>query len=381
MENFVIYNPVKVHFGRGVVSKLGAAASALGRKALVVMGKGSSRTNGSFDQSLASLKAAGVEVVIYEGIRSNPVIEDVDKAAELGRKEKVDMVVAVGGGSVLDSAKIIAITIPANHSGWAFVDGDKKPTKALPILGVLTLAATGSEMNAYAVVQNNKLKKKIGYGHQLIFPRHSFLDPEFTTGVPLDYTAYGIADLIAHALEAWFGQGESSLADRFIASIILEAMEYGPQLLKNPGDYQLRAKIMYAATMALNGLTVQGKKSQDWGVHALGHCLSVQWDIPHGASLTIAYPAWLELHKNRIPDRISQLGEAIFGVDKPDQIIHELKSFFRALQCPVNLEQAGVRVQKKELDELLDVFRINKAEGIFHPLTAEDHSLLAKAMC
>lgn len=380
MENFVIYNPVKLHFGQGVVSKLGDVATNFGKKALIVMGRGSARSNGSFDQSYASLKAAGIEVVIYEGIRSNPIIEDVDQAAEMGRKEKADMVIAIGGGSVVDSAKIIAISIPAEHSGWDFVDGSKKPSKALPLISVLTLAATGSEMNAYAVVQHNKLKKKIGYGHQLLYPRHSFLDPGFTLGVPPDYTAYGIADLVAHSLEAWFGEGESSLTDRFIISIIQEAMDYGPDLLKNPNNYQLRAKIMYAATMALNGLTVHGKKSQDWGVHSIGHCLSVLWDIPHGASLTIAYPAWLELQKSRIPQRISELGKCIFQVSEPDKVIEMFSTFFSQMNCPVTLSQAGIKADDGAIGELLEVMRINKVGGIFHTLSDEDHRQLARSM-
>lgn len=380
MENFVIYNPVKLHFGNGVVDKLGNAANSFGKKAMLVYGKGSVKTNGSYDQTVNSLRSAGISIIEYSGIQPNPVVEDVDEAAMLCRKEGVDMVVPVGGGSVVDSAKYIAITVPVKHSCWDFVSGDKKPRKALPILGVLTLAATGSEMNAVAVVQNNNEKKKMGYGHPLMFPKHSFLDPGFTCSVPKDYTAYGIVDLIAHSLEGWFGEGEASLTDKFIVSIIKEAMEYGPRLMKDLANYTLRAKIMYAATMALNGLTAQGKKSGDWGTHTIGHSMSVLWDIPHGASLSIAYPAWLSLQKNRIPERIKALGSAVFDVNNVEDTIHALKAFFEQLGSPVHLTQTGIAADEKARNNLLEVMQINKVSGLHHKMSHEDHQYLVSQM-
>ncbi len=378
MENFVIYNPVKLHFGKDVVHKLGDAASAIGKKALLVYGGGSVKANGAYDQTVKSLKEAGVELVEYNGIRSNPIIEDVDKAAELARKEQIDMIVAVGGGSVIDSAKYISISTPAGHSGWDFITGDKKPKEAIPLLAVLTLAATGTEMNPVAVVQNNREKKKAGFGHPLMFPKHSFLDPSFTTSVPGDYTAYGVVDLIAHALEAWFGEGDTSLTDRFIISIIQEALDYGPALMDDPENYQLRAKIMYAATMALNGLTHQGKKSGDWGVHDIGHNMSVLWDVPHGASLSIAFPVWMELQKNRIPERISELGQALFQTADVDDTIRQLKTFFSRLGSPVKLAEAGVETGEEAQKELLDNMRANKANGIIHKLSDEDYQFISE---
>jgi len=380
MENFVIYNPVKLHFGNGVTGKLGNIAASFGKKAMLVYGKGSVKTNGSYDQAVNSLRSADMDIIEYAGIRPNPVVEDVDEAAQLGRKEGVDMVVAVGGGSVLDSAKYIALTIPVNHSCWDFVVGDKKPREALPMMGVLTLAATGSEMNAVAVVQNNNEKKKMGYGHPLMFPKHSFLDPGFTCSVPKTHTAYGIVDLIAHALEGWFGDGDASLTDKFIVSIIREAMEYGPKLMKDLTSYTLRAKIMYAATMALNGMTAQGKRSGDWGTHTIGHSMSVLWDIPHGASLSIAFPAWLSLQKKRIPNRIRTLGSAVFDVHNAEDTIDELKGFFEQLGSPVRLAQAGITTDEKAQEDLLEVMRINKVSGLHHKLSHEDHQYLVSQM-
>ncbi len=380
MENFILYNPVKLHFGAGVLKNIAKNASAYGNKALLVYGKGSVKTNGSYHQTIESLKAASIDVIEYDGIKPNPVIEDVDAAADLGRRHNVDMIVAVGGGSVIDSAKIIAITIPVNHSGWEFLDSENKPVNAIPLLAVLTLAATGTEMNCFAVVQNDATQKKIGYGHNLIYPKHSFLDPSFTLSVPANHTAFGIVDLLAHSLEAWFGKGDASLSDRFIIAIIQEALKFGPDLMNNLNDYILRARIMYAATCALNGMTTPGKKSQDWGVHSIGHCLSVKWDIAHGASLSIAYPAWLKLQKERIPHRITELGYALFGCNNPEDTIYKLEYFFRLLGCPVHLSQAGINCTENEKNDLLRIMSLNKVNGLHHKLTDADFNFLIEAM-
>ena len=380
MENFTLYNPVKLHFGKGVLSKLKDAAAGLGKRALLVYGKGSVHTNGSYQQTLEGLQAAGIQVFEYAGIKSNPVIEDVDAAAEIGRKHKVDMIVAVGGGSVIDSAKIMSITIPADHSGWEFIEGKKKPQAALPLIAVLTLAATGTEMNAGAVVQNDETRKKSGYGHKFLFPRHSFLDPAFTISVPANYTSYGITDLVAHTLESWFGEGEASLSDRFVVAILKEAMKYGPELMKDLENFDLRARIMYAATAALNGLTNAGRKTGDWGVHGIGHCLSVKYDIPHGASLSIAYPAWLKLQKDRIPKRITELGKSLFSVDNVDDTIYKLEYFFKVIDSPVKLSQMEIHPTEAEQDDLLEIMKTNKVDGYVHKLTPEDYRFLIREM-
>jgi alcohol dehydrogenase YqhD (iron-dependent ADH family) len=377
MENFVMHNPVKLHFGSNILDGLGKAALSYGKKALLVYGKGSVMTNGAYKACTGVLKAAGISCWEYSGIKSNPVIGDVDRAAALGREYQVDMVIALGGGSVIDSAKLISVTIPADHSGWAFMDGSRKPSASIPLIAILTLAATGTEMNPYAVLQDDSLKKKIGYGHRLMYPRHSFLDPGFTVSVPADYTAYGIADLVAHSLEAWFGEGEASLSDRFVIAIIREAMEYGPLLMKDLFSRDLRARVMYAATCALNGMTTPGRKSQDWGVHGIGHCLSVLWDIPHGASLSIAYPAWLALQSDRIPDRIAELGRELFSTETPGECIWELKKFFTSLGCPVSLPELQIHPTEKDKKEFVRVMVGNKVDGLAHRLSKGDLDAIA----
>lgn len=380
MENFVLYNPVKLHFGKGTLKGLQDAASGLGRRALLVYGRGSAQANGSFWQTIEGLRAAGIKIYEYGGIRANPVVEDVDNAAAIGRRKHVDMIVAVGGGSVIDTAKMISVTIPVEHSAWEFMEGQKKPRSAIPVIAVLTLAATGSEMNQYAVIQNDQLQKKIGYGNKLLYPRHSFLDPEFTLTVPRSQTAFGIADAIAHCLEAWFGDGEATLSDRITISIIREVMKNGPLLLDNLKDYDLRARIMYAATAALNGITMPGRKSGDWGVHDIGHCLSVKYDIAHGASLSIAYIAWLKLHKDRIPERIHQLGTALFSAESVSDTIYKIEYFFKVIGCPVHLSQLDIHPDEAEKKELFDIMKKNMVDGLVHKLNDEDYKFIIDQM-
>ena len=308
MENFTAYNPTKLHFGKGVTDTLGETVLEYGKKVLLLYGKGSIQQNGIYDTVVKQLKSAGVEIFEYSGIKSNPLVDDVSEAAQIGKLDHIDVIVAVGGGSVIDSAKITALSIANNTDPWAIMKYKVKPTKTIPLIAVLTLAATGTEMNGAAVLQNHKTNEKIGYVSSLNYPKHSFLDPEFTYSVPRNYTAYGIADLIAHALEAYFGEGDATLSDRFVVAIIKEAMQYAKPVLENPESYEYRAKIMWAATTALNGMTSHGRKGGDWGVHDIGHNISYLFDTPHGATLTIAYPAWLKIQKDRIPERIFKLG-------------------------------------------------------------------------
>lgn len=374
-----MYNPVKLHFGRGVAEKLGEVIPLYGKRVLLVYGGGSIRKNGIYGQVMAQLKKAGAEVFEYQGIKPNPIIEDVDAAAALGREKKAEVVLAVGGGSVIDSAKIISVTIPVNHSGWEFVKGNKSPKEAVPLLAVLTLAATGTEMNRFAVVQNNATKEKIGAGWSSTYPKESFLDPAYTLSVSKEYTGYGVADLVAHALEAWFGEGEASLSDRFVISIIREAMLYGPPLMENLDNYQLREKIMFAATSALNNLTMYGRKYGDWGVHSLGHVLSVLYDVPHGASLSILYPAWMRLLKEKAGARIIELGMNLFDVDTVEETILEMENFFISVECPVRLSDVGIDAGAKG-EEIVQTMVANKCGGNHHKLGEAEYRQLIKLL-
>ena len=196
--------------------------------------------------------------------------------------------------------------------------------------------------------------------------------------MPKDYTAYGVADLIAHALEAYFGEGEASLSDRFVEVIIKEAMEYGPLVLKEPENYEYRANIMWAATTALNGLTSHGKKGGDWGVHDIGHNISYLYDTPHGATLSIAYPAWLKLQKDRIPERIKKLGNQLFGIDSIDETISKLEDFFKSIDCPVKL--SDINISKNKQKEITDQMLKTQINGMVHEFSDNDRAKIVELM-
>ena len=373
-----MYNPVKLHFGRGVVEELGEAASELGKKAMIVYGSGSVKKNGAYNDVVQQLKKYNIDYIDFPGIKPNPWVSDVEEATLIGRKENIDFIIAIGGGSVIDSSKVMALAIPHQDSAWNIVTGKTEATKTIPVIAVLTIAATGTEMNSIAVVQNNISKEKVGFRNPNMFPVHSFLDPMYTFTVNRDYTTYGITDLIAHCFEAYFGEGDAPLSDKFIYSIIEEAFEFTPLLLDDLQNYKLRARMMYAATNALNSMTLYGRKGGDWGAHSIGHILSVLYDVPHGASLSIAYPAWMRLQMVKMPERISELGSNLFGVDDPEVTIRLLEEFFKNINSPIRIPELNIPDVDYEL--ILETMNKNKVGGFFHSLTEDDNRKLVDLM-
>lgn len=378
IERFTAYNPTRLHFGNNIIDQLGQKTLKYGSKVLLIYGQGSVKKYGYYDNVVNQLNQSGIQIVEYGGIKPNPVIGDVRKASEIGIKENVDVIIALGGGSVIDSAKIISLSIASGQDGWDIMTRKVKPAKSIPLICVLTLAATGTEMNAAAVIQNHETKEKIGYVNELMFPKESFLDPTFTLTVPKNYTSFGIVDLIAHALEAYFGGGEPSLTDRITFEIIKDAIYWGPQLLDDLNNVDLRANIMLDATLALNGLTQYGKKGGDWGVHAIGHELSLLYDLPHGATLSIAYIAWLTLHKDRIEERIIKLGRNVFGVNTTDETIDQFKAFFKLVNSPIKLLESGIKADQKQI--VIDQLNLNNVSGMHHELNKADRESIIDLM-
>ncbi len=378
MQAFTLNNPTNLHFGKGCLDQLGNAVSALGKTVLLVYGKGSIKKSGLYNSVLAQLKAADCRVVEYSGIKSNPIVEDVDKAAAFAKSENVDVILAVGGGSVIDSAKMLSLAALYDGPVWDFYSRKTSAEKALPLVAVLTLAATGSEMNPYAVLQNNTTKQKQGFGSPLIYPRHSFLDPENTYSVPANYTAYGIVDLIAHSLEQYFGAGSAPLADRIVEGIIAEAIFWGKKLMADLHNYESREMIMWLATNALNGTTGHGRISGDWGVHGIEHSLSVIHDVAHGAGLSIVYPAWLRFHKEKISDRLEQLAERVFRKSTADEFIDELEAYFKVIGSPIRLAEAGI--ERNEKAAILENLKSNKVSGANHPLDEAAYEAILELM-
>lgn len=373
MENFTVYNPTKLFFGKGVVSNLHKNLSQYGKKALFIYGKGSVMRHGYYDLVLEEFKKANIQITEYKGIRPNPILDDVKKAAELAKNQKVDFIVALGGGSVIDTAKIVSLASVNEEDIWDIMTYKSFPTNALPLISILTLAATGSEMNAAAVIQNPKTDEKIGYVNPLIFPKESYLDPEFTYSVSANQTAYGIVDLIAHALESFFAAGEATLSDRIVGAVIQEALYYAPLVLAEPKSYKYRAKIMWAATCALNGVTSHARKSSgDWAVHGIGHSISYLYDTAHGATLSIAYPAWLKFHEDKIGKRISQLGKILFNENNisAEKTIKKIEDFFKSMNCPTKLRELGFIEYDK--NKILNHMLKNKITGMNYKLSDDD---------
>ncbi len=370
MENFIWNIPTQMHFGTDVCMKLRTILPSFGHKVMLLRGGESTVKNGIRAKMLTELNSAGVEWIEFSGIKSNPEIEETRAAVEMGRGFRPDVILAVGGGSVIDTAKAVAAAIPVDNDPWDLYTGKLKPKTAIPVIAVLTLAATGTEMNPFSVMQNRAEGIKTSFMSRLVAPKYSFLDPAFTVSVPRTYTAYGISDLVAHAMEAWFGEGEASLADRFVVAIIQEAIEYGPRLLKEVDNVDMRARIMFAATCALNELTMFGRKSGDWGVHGLGHVFSLLYGIPHGASLSAIFPAWMKHVATRDSARIAEFGKAVFGVSGVDQTIDRTVQMFRSFLSPTNLGELKIDDYDEEL--VVDAMIRSEASGYHYLLGEED---------
>lgn len=378
MEIFNIYNPVNVHFGKDVLNDFEQTVAQYGKTVLLIYGGTSTTKHGYVDLIKNKLINHKIEVFEYSGVKPNPTVEQVAEAQQIAIEKSVECIVALGGGSVIDAAKIVSICVPEKLNPWLVMTRKQKATKALPLITVLTLAATGSEMNNSAVIQSQNAGKKIGLTDPLIYPKHSFLNPEFTTTVSVEQTAYGVVDTIAHAIEAWFGTGMPTLTKRFVSSIITEAMHYGPLAISDPKNYDYRFNLMLAATCALNGITEICCSYGDWGVHSIGHELSFQFDIAHGASLSIVLPAWLKHHAKHLDKEISQLGTYLFNQPNTMKTIELLEKFFSSIGSPTSLPWRNITKEHKQ--QIIDGLNKNRAGGYVHKLTDDDRASIVNLM-
>lgn len=374
MENFEAYNPTKIIFGKDVVDQIDKELEW--KRAVILIGKGSVKKNGLYARIISILNMAGLEHVTVEGIRSNPVYQDADHAVQVAKRFNAEAVIAIGGGSVMDTAKAVSIGYFVEHSVWDFYLHKAVPKKALPMINILTLAACGTEMNRFSVLQDTQSGIKTGFGSPLLYPTVSFLDPSFTVTVPPDWTSYGISNLVAHCLEQYFGKGDSPLSDCYAVSVIKLAMEYGRKVITDPFDYNTRANIMWLSVNALNGSLTAGKSTGDWGCHAMERSLAVLYDIQHGAGLSIIYPAWLKYNLCKIQDKLSFLAKEVFGINNADPskasegfIVH-LQQFFNEINTPTRL--SDVNIYPGEKQRILENFKINAVSGDVYKLTEPD---------
>ena len=351
MQNFVFYNPTKIIFGKNTIPAIGDETVQWGTRCLLIYGRESIRKNTIYDQVTASLKEAGLEIIEHGGVRSNPLLSHVREGISKVKEHNLDVVVAVGGGSVLDSAKAICAGGVVEHDVWKFFTGKKSIKKALPLTTVLTLAASGSEMNSGMVVTNEQTREKFGFGNQKLYPKTSILDPEATYTVPPDYTAYGAVDAIAHVLEFYMTAEDRAtpVQDRLMEGLIQNAMDSCNRCLADPCDYNARADLMWTATLALNGLTGAGLGRVGFPMHMIEHSLSALYDVPHGAGLSVVIPGWLRWQAQNDPSKIIQLGTQIFGQGEssgeptPDMTISLLEQWFAQVNSPIRLQELNIR--------------------------------------
>lgn len=350
MQNFVLHNQTKIIFGAERISEIGHETKALGSRALLVYGQGSIKNNGIFETVTDSLHDQGIDIILHGGVQSNPLLSHVRLGIEKAKEHKIDVVVAVGGGSVIDSAKAISAGAQVEHDVWKFFTGKKSIKSCLPLACVLTLAAAGSEMNGGMVISHDEKKLKFGTGNKLLNPTISILDPTATYSVPADYTAYGAVDAIAHILEFYFTSHDPStpVQDRFMEGIIINIMESCDKALKEPEEYQGRADLMWCSTMALNGWTAAGLGLVGFPMHMIEHTLSAHHNVAHGAGLSVVMPAWLSFQAKTSPQKFSQFAKRVFQVENNDmetaamEGIAALKKWFIKIGCPTTLTDLGI---------------------------------------
>jgi alcohol dehydrogenase YqhD (iron-dependent ADH family) len=344
MENFTFYNPTKIIFGKDETKNIGQYLKD--KKCLLLYGKDSIKKNGIYEKVANSLKSNHVDFIEKGGIKSNPVLSFVQEAIKIARKEQVDCLLAVGGGSVIDTAKAIACGFYYDGDVWDFFIDKAKIKDALPIYVVLTLAATASEMNSGAVITKEETKQKFNINSVTLFPRISVLDPVNTYTVSKNYVAYGCVDAMVHLLEGYFTQDESNtlIQDGFVEVLIRALIQSTNMIMDDQNNYNARADFMWAATLALNGLTTAGIGSYGFPNHMIGHSLSAIYDIAHGASLSIVFPAWLKYSMKKKPDKITQFGKAVFHRDTAQQAIESLENFFKSIKTPIRLSEINIPV-------------------------------------
>jgi NADP-dependent alcohol dehydrogenase len=342
MDNFVFHNPVKLLFGKGQIGAIGREIPK-GSRVLFAFGGGSIKANGVHGQVVAALNAAGLAFVEFAGIEPNPRFETLMKAVDVARAEKLDFILAVGGGSVVDGCKFIAAAIGYEGDEWEICQRKAKIRDVVPLGAVLTLPATGSEMNAFSVVSRNSTNEKLGWGHPSVMPRFSVLDPETTYSLPPRQVGNGIVDAFIHVLEQYLTfPAEAPLQDRLAESVLATLVEIAPASMASPPDYQARANLMWCATMALNGLIGQGVP-QDWTTHMIGHELTALTGIDHARTLAAVWPGVVAVTRQSKRAKLLQYAERVWSLrDGPedariDQAIAKTRAFFESVGVPTGL--------------------------------------------
>jgi alcohol dehydrogenase YqhD (iron-dependent ADH family) len=383
MVNFDFRNPTRIIFGKGTVANLGPLVKEYqGSSVLLHFGGGSIKANGVYDAVKKSLSGAGLRTVELGGVKPNPRLSLVQEGIKLCREQKVDFILAVGGGSVIDSAKAIGAGVPYEGNVWDFYIDKAVPKKTLPVATVLTIPAAGSESSFSSVVTNDDGALKRFLDHEVIFPVFSILDPELTYSLPPYQTGCGISDMLVHVIERYCTRELNvDLTDRLCEAAMQTIIYNAPKALANPRDYGARAEIMWAGSVAHNNSLSTGRIG-DWASHMIEHELSAFNDVAHGAGLAILVPNWMKYVYKYDPQRFVQFAVRVFNIEEnfhnPEETILRgigaLRNFFSSVGMPATLKDIGI--EEKDFKAIAEkVKKFDPAKGTvgnFHPLTNQD---------
>lgn len=378
MQNFDYMTPTRLIFGRDAIAKLPEVMTQFGKKILLTYGGGSIKKIGLYQKVLEMLK--GYDIVELPDIQPNPKYDpSVLDGVRLCKEHNVDVILSVGGGSVLDCSKAIAAGAKYDGDPWDLISYKVKAKAALPIVDILTLAATGSEYDCGGVISRTETNDKIGYIDPLLFPVVSILDPVYTFTVSKKQTAAGIADAMNHTIEQYFVEDSTLLNDGFCESMLRSLMTNGRKCLENPEDYTARAEMMLACTYGCNGILALGNSYSGWPCHGIEHALSAYYDITHGEGLAIITPRWMRhILSERTMDRFVKYGINVFGIDPtlPKQeiagkAIDATYEFFQSINIPMHLREVGI--DDSRIDEMAHHIAVNEGlDKAYVPLTEQD---------
>lgn len=392
IEDFTYYTPTKVVFGRGAESKTGELVAGLGcKKTLLHYGGGSAERTGLLGRIRASLRGAGVDFAELGGVVPNPRLSLVNKGIELCRREGVDFILAVGGGSVIDSAKAIAYGAADEERGdvWDFYARRRVPRACLPVGSVLTIAAAGSEMSCSSVITDEATETKRGYGNDLCRPKFAVMNPELTMTLPAYQTACGCTDILMHTMERWFGGGGSmELTDGIAAALMRTVIKNAKILAAEPENYDARAEVMWAGSLSHNGLTGCGTDGGDWATHQLEHEIGAIFDVAHGAGLAAVWGSWARYVYKENPARFAKFAAEVLGVtpaatDEETALkgIAAMEDFYREIKMPVSIRELGIEPTDEQIKEMAKKCesKFENGVGTMKPLFAEDMEKIFKA--
>ncbi|MCD3291934.1 iron-containing alcohol dehydrogenase [Clostridium botulinum C/D] len=381
MLNFNYNIPTQIFFGEGQIKSLGKNLKKYGNKVLLVYGGGSIKKNGLYENVISILTENDLDFIELSGVDPNPRITSVQKGINLCKEHDIEIILAIGGGSVIDCSKFIAAGYYYDGNPWDFLTRKVKIKKALPLATILTLSATGSEMDNCAVISNIDTNEKLATAAPAIAPKFSILDPTYTYSVPKGQTAAGTVDIMSHIFEVYFTPTKGAfIQDRFAEGLLKTVFHYGPLVLEEPENYEARANLMWASSLAINCLLGYGKKT-NWSVHAMEHELSAYYDITHGVGLGILTPVWMEyiLNDNTVAD-IAAYGINVWNLSLDEdkyktakEAIECTRNFIKSLGIPMTLKEVGIK--EESLSEMAHKCIINqggKTAGTYPPLTEED---------